>query len=120
MLLDVGVSTVPEPINELDEKFPDLCSEIDCEDFAEVKKISKTIFKFFSRAPQFVAEWKICPKKNWREKSGASEADAFSNENDVIWSKNRSRFTQRKFESKFSSLIFKISEKVMTSSFNQI
>ena len=36
MLFDVGVPA--EPLNELDEKFPDLCSEIDCEDFAEVKK----------------------------------------------------------------------------------
>lgn len=49
MLLDVGIPAVPEPMNELDEKFPDLCSEIDCEDFAEVKNQTKFAFKSFSQ-----------------------------------------------------------------------
>ena len=50
MLLDVGIPAVPEPMNELDEKFPDLCSEIDCEDFAEVTDETKFAFKIFFSA----------------------------------------------------------------------
>ncbi|CBY30524.1 unnamed protein product [Oikopleura dioica] len=96
MLFDVGVPA--EPLNELDEKFPDLCSEIDCEDFAEPsaaicgrvknmseKELTGKIWSFRSRCffkrkrchlikkSQQIFAAEIRKQKNSLEKSGKEE-----------------------------------------------